>query len=47
VRLQAERPNQSPAKDVLDHFKVMGLPSYVVLKPNPSATPAAVASIKP
>ncbi len=31
VRLQAERPNQSPAKDVLDYFKVMGLPSYVVL----------------
>lgn len=34
VRLQAERPNQSPAKEVLDHFKVMGLPSYVVLTPN-------------
>ncbi len=33
VRFQAERPNQSPAKDVLDHFNVMGLPSYVVLTP--------------
>ena len=31
VRFQAERPNQSPAKEVLDHFNVMGLPSYVVL----------------
>ncbi len=33
VRFQAERPNQSPAKEVLDHFNVMGLPSYVVLTP--------------
>jgi thiol:disulfide interchange protein DsbD len=33
VRFQAERPNQSPAKEVLDHFNVMGLPSYVVLSP--------------
>lgn len=35
VRLQAERPNQAPAKQVLDHFNVMGLPSYVVLTPKP------------
>jgi thiol:disulfide interchange protein DsbD len=35
VRLQAERPNQAPAKQVLDHFNVMGLPSYVVLTPRP------------
>jgi thiol:disulfide interchange protein len=33
VRFQAEHPNESPAKDVLDHFKVMGLPSFVVLTP--------------
>jgi len=33
VRFQAERPNQSPAKEVLDHFNVLGLPSYVVLTP--------------
>ena len=31
VRYQAERPNESPAKDVLDHFKVLGLPTYLVL----------------
>ena len=37
VRLQTERPNESPAKEILDHFKIMGLPSYVVLKPNPPA----------
>jgi thiol:disulfide interchange protein len=33
VRFQAEHPNESPAKDVLDHFKVMGLPTFVVLTP--------------
>ena len=33
VRLQAERPNQAPAKQILDHFNVMGLPSYFVLTP--------------
>ena len=33
VKYQAERPNESPAKDVLDHFKVMGLPTYLVIAP--------------
>jgi thiol:disulfide interchange protein len=38
VRLQAERPNQPPAREILDHFNVLGLPSYVVLIPrNPTA----------
>ncbi len=41
VRLQTERPNQSPSKEVLDHFKVMGLPSYVILKPKNPSGPAA------
>jgi thioredoxin:protein disulfide reductase len=41
VRFQAERPNQSPAKDVLDHFNVMGLPSYVVLTPEPGGVTRA------
>lgn len=36
VRLQAEHPNESPVKEVLDHFKVMGLPSFVVLLPEKS-----------
>lgn len=43
VRFQAERPNQSPAKEVLDRFNVMGLPSYVVLLPT-NRTPATVAA---
>ena len=33
VRYEAERPNESPAREVLDRFGVMGLPTYVVLKP--------------
>jgi len=31
VKYQAERPNESPAREVLDHFKVLGLPTYIVL----------------
>jgi thiol:disulfide interchange protein DsbD len=34
IRFQAERPNESPAKEVLDRFGVVGLPTYVVLTPN-------------
>lgn len=41
VRFQAEHPNESPAKEVLDHFKVMGLPSYVVLLPKTGALASA------
>jgi thiol:disulfide interchange protein len=40
VKLQAERPNQPPCKEVLDHFKVMGLPAYVILKPKIPTRPA-------
>lgn len=43
VRFQAEHPNESPAKEILDHFKVMGLPSFVVLTPGN----VAVASTTP
>lgn len=31
VRYQAERPNESPAREVLDHFNILGLPTYLVL----------------
>ncbi len=34
VKYQAERPNESPAKEVLDHFGVMGLPTFVILTPD-------------
>jgi thiol:disulfide interchange protein len=31
VRYQAERPNESPTREILDHFNVLGLPTYLVL----------------
>ena len=33
VRYDAEKPNDSPAKEVLNQFGVIGLPTYVVLMP--------------
>jgi thiol:disulfide interchange protein len=33
VKYQAERPNESPAREVLDHLGVIGLPTFVVLAP--------------
>jgi thioredoxin:protein disulfide reductase len=33
IRYEAEQPNESPARQVLDRFGAMGLPTYVVLKP--------------
>ncbi len=35
VKYDAEQPNDSPAREVLDYFGVLGLPTYVVLNPNP------------
>jgi len=35
VRYAAERPNESPAREVLNQFGVIGLPTYVVLLPQP------------
>lgn len=33
VRYDAEKPNESPAREVLDQFGVVGLPTYLVLRP--------------
>jgi thiol:disulfide interchange protein len=33
VRYDAEKPNESPAREVLNQFGVIGLPTYVVLSP--------------
>lgn len=33
IKFDATNYGESPAKEILDHFKVMGLPTYVVLKP--------------
>jgi thiol:disulfide interchange protein DsbD len=34
VKFQAEDPESSPAKDVMKRFGAIGLPTYVILKPN-------------
>lgn len=33
VRYAAEQPNAAPAKPLLDHFNIVGLPAYIVLTP--------------
>lgn len=35
IKYNAENPVAQPAKSVLDHFAVIGMPTYVVLKPAP------------
>ncbi len=40
LKYQAERPDQPPARDVLSAFKVVGLPTYVILAPPPGASPS-------
>jgi thiol:disulfide interchange protein len=34
VRYAAEQPNATPAKPLLDHFNIVGMPAYLVLSPN-------------
>jgi thiol:disulfide interchange protein len=34
VKYQAEQLKESPTKEILKHFEVLGLPTYIVLKPN-------------
>ena len=41
VRVQAEHLNDAALKPVLDEFGVMGLPTFVVLKPEGADTSAA------
>jgi thiol:disulfide interchange protein len=33
IKLDATNYGESPAKEILDHFHVMGLPTYVILEP--------------
>lgn len=37
AKLQAEHPNDGPARELLDHFGALGLPTYLLLTPNPRA----------
>jgi hypothetical protein len=34
IKFQAEDPDREPAKSVMRHFDAVGLPTYVILKPN-------------
>ncbi|MBN2461771.1 MAG: thioredoxin family protein [Candidatus Cloacimonetes bacterium] len=34
VKYQAENLKSSPTKEILDHFEIIGLPTYIVLHPN-------------
>ena len=33
IKYQAESPEEQPAREVVERFKVLGLPAYVMLKP--------------
>lgn len=33
VKFQAENPNDPATKEILDHFNIVGLPSYIILEP--------------
>ncbi|HEX3702044.1 MAG TPA: thioredoxin family protein [Vicinamibacterales bacterium] len=35
IKFQAEQPDESPARDVMKRFDAVGLPTYVILRPNP------------
>lgn len=37
IKFQAENPDAPPAQDVMERFGAIGLPTYVILKPSPSA----------
>jgi thiol:disulfide interchange protein len=33
IKFQAEEPDRSPAKEVMQRFNAVGLPTYVILRP--------------
>ena len=37
IKFQAESPDESPAREVMQRFGAVGLPTYVVLTPKPAA----------
>lgn len=37
LKLQTEQPRKSPAKEILDHYGVIGLPTCLILKPTTAA----------
>ena len=37
VKFQAEQPDEPPAREVMERFKAIGLPTYVILRPSARA----------
>jgi thiol:disulfide interchange protein DsbD len=33
IKFQAEQPDEEPTKSVMEHFRAVGLPTYVLLRP--------------
>ena len=44
IKYQAERPDQEPARRVMERFKAIGLPTYVILHPKVTFSPQPNAS---
>jgi thiol:disulfide interchange protein DsbD len=40
IKLQAEQPDEEPARSIMTRFQAVGLPTYVILHPKANATPA-------
>jgi len=40
IKVQAEEPDQPPAKDVMRRFGTVGLPAYVILRPKSATSPS-------
>jgi hypothetical protein len=41
IKFQAEDPDAEPARSVMARFNAVGLPTYVILKPNAEAQGAS------
>ena len=33
IKYQADQPNDTPAKEILDRYGAVGLPAYIILRP--------------
>jgi thiol:disulfide interchange protein len=40
IKFQAEQPDEPPARDVMERFNAIGLPTYVILHPDRAASPS-------
>jgi thiol:disulfide interchange protein DsbD len=44
IKFQAEQPDEEPARSVMDRFKAIGLPTYVILHPRTTFSPPPLSS---